>query len=398
MKPFGPPFGRNWLAEWGLDPELAYLNHGTVGATPLRVLAAQRALQDEIERQPSKFLLRELSAIRVGGPRTEAPRMRVAAAEVARRLGARGDDLVFVDNATAGANAVLRSLPLAAGDEVLVTTLGYGGVNNTARYATRERGARVVEVDLPFDLDDPGRAVESIAAALTGRTRLVIVDQIAADSSLRLPVVEVVARCRERGVPVLVDGAHAPGAIAVDIPALGADYYIANLHKWAWAPRSSGILWARPERQAGLHPPVISWGLDQGFTTEFDLTGTRDPTPWLAAPAGFAMQEEIGVDAIRDWNHNQAVAAGRLLGERWGTGHRVPESMVGTMVVVPLPHSLGSTFDDACRLRDALLFEEKVEVNVSARAGRLWVRVAIQIYNEPGDVERLARAVEKRTR
>jgi len=392
------PFGRDWLAEWGLDPELAYLNHGTVGATPRRVLAAQRAIQDEIERQPSKFLLRELSAIRVGGPRAEAPRMRVAAAEIARRLGAAGDDLVFVDNATSGANAVLRSLPLDPGDEVLVTTLGYGGVSNVARYVTRERGARLIEVDLPFDLDDPAVAIERIAGALSQRTRLVIVDQIAADSSLRLPVFDIAARCRAAGVPVLVDGAHAPGAIAVDIPALGVDYYIANLHKWAWAPRSSGILWARPERQAGLHPPVISWGLDQGFTTEFDLVGTRDPSPWLASPAGFEMQEEIGVEAIRDWNHRQAVAAGRLLGERWGTGHRVPESMVGTMVVVPLPPGLGSTFDDACRLRDALLFEDRVEVNVSARAGRLWIRVAIQIYNGPGDVERLARAVEKRIR
>jgi isopenicillin-N epimerase len=390
------PFGRAWLAEWGLDPALAYLNHGTVGATPLRVLRAQREIQDEIERQPSKFLLRELSTIRVGVPTGDPPRMRVAAAEIARRVGARSDDLVFVDNATSGANAVLRSLPLAAGDEVVVTTLGYGGVNNAARFATRERGARLVEVDLPFDLDDPGSAVEAIDAATNDRTSLVVVDQVAADSALLLPVAEIAARCRAKGVPVLIDGAHVPGAIALDIPALGADYYVANLHKWAWAPRSSGILWARPESQKGLHPAVISWGLDQGFATEFDLTGTRDPSAWLASPAGFELQEEIGAEAIRSYNHRTIVAAGELLGERWGVGYRIPESMVGTMICMPLPASFGATFDEACRVRDGLLFEDGVEVNVSARQGRLWIRVAIQIYNDMDDVERLAMAVERR--
>jgi isopenicillin-N epimerase len=392
------PFGRSWRSEWGLDPAITYLNHGTVGATPLRVLAAQRAIQDEIERQPARFLLRELSSVRVGGPRNDPPRLRVAAAEVGRRLGARGEDVVFVDNATTGANAVLRSLPLAPGDEVVVTALGYGGVTNAALHATRERGARLVEVDLPFDLDDPSRAIEAIEATITGRTRLVVVDHIAADSALLLPAAEIARRCRARGVPVLVDGAHAPGAIALDIPAIGADWYVANLHKWAWAPRSSGILWARPERQAGLHPPVISWGLDRGFTDEFDLVGTRDPSPWLASPAGFAMQEEVGVEAIRRWNHEGAYAAAQLLAGRWGTRFAPPESMVGTMVVVPLPERFGSTYDEAGPLRDRLLFEDGIEVNVSARQGRLWIRVAIQIYNDRDDVEKLASAIERRMR
>lgn len=396
------PFGRAWLAEWGLDPSLAYLNHGTVGAVPRKVIAAQRAIQDEIERQPSLHLLRELTAVRVGVPTGDPPRMRIAAGEVARRLGARGEDLVFVDNATTGANAVLRSVSIEPGDEIVVTRLGYGGVTNAARLAAREHGAQLVVVELPADLDDPARAVEAIERALTPRTRLAIVDHIAAESALLLPVEEIAARARAKGVRILIDGAHAPGAIALDIPAIGADYYVGNLHKWAWAPRSSAILWAAPERQEGLHPAVISWGLDQGFTTEFDLVGTRDPSPWLASPAGFEMQEEIGVEAIRRYNHETAFAAAALLSERWGTPYSTPESMVGTMVGVALPARFGSTVEDAARLRDALLFEDGIELNVSAAggagAGGLRVRVAIQIYNDFDDVNRLAEAVARRSR
>ena len=390
------PFGKAWLREWSLDPAIAYLNHGTVGATPLRVQAAQRAILDEIERQPSRFLLRELTGVHVGGPRAVPPRMRTAAAALAPRFNVAADDLVFVDNATSGANSVLRSLPLFPGDEIVVSSLGYGGVTNAARYVARERGAKLVTVELPFDLDDPELAVEAFDAAVGERTRLVIVDQIAADSALLLPAAEVAARARAKGALILVDGAHSPGAIALDIPALGADYYVGNLHKWGWAPRSSAILWAPPERQAGLHPPVISWGLDQGFTIEFDLVGTRDPSPWLASPAGFAFQEEIGAEAIRRHNHEMAVEAGRLLGERWGTRHEPPASMVATMVTVPLPETFGSTYEEAGRLRDRLLFEDGVEVNVSARQGRLWIRVAIQIYNDLDDVNRLAEAIRRR--
>ena len=392
------PFGRAWLDQWGLDPAIVYLNHGTVGAPPLRVLKAQRAIQDEIERQPSRFLLRELTGIRVGGPRAEPPRMRLAAEAVARRFGARGDDLVFVDNATTGVNAVLRSLPLAAGDEIVVTSHGYGGVDNAVRYVARERGAVRVVVELPAVVTDPSDLVKAIERALTPRTRLALVDQISSDTALLFPVAEIAALCRERGVPILVDGAHAPGAIALDIPAIGCDWYVGNLHKWAWAPRSSAILWASPERQAGLHPTVISWGLDQGFTTEFDLVGTRDPSPWLASPAGLEMQEEIGVEAIRRYNHETALAAGERLAARWGTGYSTPRSMVATMANVPLPASFGATREDAARWRDALLFEDGIEVGVTARDGALWARVAIQIYNDLADVDRLGEAVERRMR
>ncbi len=389
-------FGRSMIPHFALDPAITYLNHGTVGAPPRRVLAVQQAIRDEIELQPARYLLRELSEIRVGAPRAEPPRLRTAAAEVAAFFGARGEDLVFVDNATTGANAVLRSLPLAPGDEILVTSLGYGGITNAARYVARERGAMVREVAISAAVESPEAVVEAIDAALGARTRLAIVDHIASDSALLLPVAEVAARCRARGVQILVDGAHAPGAIALDLPSIGADWYVGNLHKWAWAPRSTAILWVRPELQAELHPPVISWGLDQGFTTEFDLVGTRDPSPWLAAPAALELLAEFGAEAVRSYNHDLAFQAGERLAKRWDTEFRTPRSMVAAMVSVPLPARFGTTPAEAARLRDLLLFEDRIELHVAPRSGRLAVRVAIQIYNDLADVDRLGEAIAKR--
>jgi isopenicillin-N epimerase len=388
-------FGHSKLELWGLDPAVTYLNHGTVGATPKRVLAAQTALREEIERQPSRFMLREMAA-HIGATLISPPRMRAAAATVADFLGARADDLVFVDNATTGANAVLRSLPLNPDDEILVTDHGYGAVTYAANYAARVRGARVRTVELPFPVSHPGAIVEAVASALGPRTVLAIIDHVTSGSAIVTPVADIAARCRARGVAVLVDGAHAPGALSVDIPSLGVDWYAANLHKWAWAPRSSGILWAAPGRQQELHPTVISWGLDQGFLAEFDWVGTRDPSPWLAAPEGIAMLRDLGAEAVRDYNHGLALETARRLRDGVGAEIMVPDAMTGTMTTVGLPQRFGSDGEHANRLRDALLFEDGIEVQMHAWRDRLWVRVSAQIYNDTSDVDRLVRALDQR--
>ena len=392
-----PTFGRPLLAEFPLDPAVTYLNHGTVGVTPRVVLTAQQALRDEIERQPSRFLLRELHApsTSVGQPRDETPRLRVAANAVAAFLGARGDDLVFVDNATTGANAVLRSFPFAAGDEVLVTDLGYGGVTNVARFCARETGASVRTVTMPWPFE--GQAIaDAIVDAVGPRTRLAIVDHITAESALVLPIADIVARLRAQGVAVLVDGAHAPGAIGVDLESIGADWYVANLHKWMWVPRSSGILWAAPDRQASLYPAVISWGLDEGFTTMFDIPGTRDPSPHLTAPAAIALWHAWGVAAVQRYTHDLAWQAARHVSARWGTAFETPASLIGPMATVDRPAPLGSTRDDALRLRDALLFEDGIEIPIHAYRDRLRARISAQVYNDMEDMERLAAAVLRR--
>jgi len=388
-------FGTAMLAEWSFDPGVTYLNHGTVGVTPRRVMAVQQGIRDEMERHPSRFILRALSETEFGRPLPEPPRLRAAADTVATFLGARGADLVFVDNITTGANSILRSFPLREGDEILVSDLVYGGVLRAALFAARERGAtvRTVEMPYPFRAD---RLVEAYAGAVGPRTRLAIVEHITAQSALVFPLRETAARLRAQGVAVLADAAHAPGQITVDIPSLGVDWYVGNLHKWAWTPRSSAVLWAAPERQAELRPPVISWGLDKGFKAEFDMLGTRDPSAHLSAPAAIELMREWGIEAIQAYNHALAWAGAHRLAERWQTVFDVPEAMIASMATVPLPEAAGSTPAEAQALRDALFFDEAIEVQMHAYRGRVWARISAQIYNDISDIDRLAEAVSRR--
>ena len=387
-------FGRAMLAQWALDPAITYLNHGTVGAPPRRVLDAQQKLRTEIEKQPSRFLLRELTATGVGKSPPEQPRLRVAADKIAHFLGVDGKDLVFVDNATSGANAVLRSFDFREGDEVLILDHAYGAIRNAAEYAVRARGASLRTVELPDPVRSQESVIEAIEAGINSKTRLALIDHITADSALVLPISEIAARCNRHGVAVLVDGAHVPGAIRLDISLLGVDWYTGNLHKWAWSPRSSGVLWTNPARQASLHHTVISWGLDQGITQEFDWPGTRDPTPHLCAPEGIAYMLELGVDSVQRYNHELAWNAGQELGAHWNSSIVAPKEMIGTMVSLPLPGRLGSTHEDAAALRHALLFEHDIEVHLFAFNHRLYLRVSAQIYNDMNDIERLIRAID----
>lgn len=389
-------FGRHMLARWALDPGVTYLNHGTVGAPPRRVLDAQQRLRDEIERQPSRFLLRDLSAIRVGRPSPAPGLLRQAADAVGAFLGAAGRDLVFVDNVTAAVSAVVGNIELRPGDEIVIGSLAYGGVVRAVTHAARRAGADVTTIALPFPVAGRDGLIDTFERAVSPRTRLVIVDHVTSESALVMPVEQIVARVKAHGAMVLVDGAHAPGAIPLDLSTLGADFYAATLHKWAWTPRSCGILWAHPAHQPLLHPPVVSWGLDTGFTNEFDWVGTRDPTPYLAAPDALTCMKELGVERVQSYNHSLAWQAGQLLATRWETSLTTPESLIGTMVTVPLPDRFGRTSEDAARLRDALLFEDRIEVQLHAWGGRLWTRVSAQVYNDLDDVDRLARAIERR--
>jgi isopenicillin-N epimerase len=390
-----PEFGRAMLSQWMLDPELTYLNHGTVGATPRPVLAAQQALRDAAEREPARFQLRELADVKEFAGRG-VPRMRAAAADVAAFVRARPDDLVFVDNATAGVSAVLRSLDFRAGDEVLVTDLGYGSVKLAAEHVLGRVGGVVRVVELPGPPFTAAAVTAAILAACTPRTRLLVVDHVTSGTALVLPVREIVAQAHAAGVRVLVDGAHAPGMLDLDIPAIGADWYTGNLHKWAMAPRASGILWATPEAQRDLHPAVLSWGLPHGFHAEFDLLGTRDATPWLAAPAGIAFLHGLGLEAVRGYGHAFAWGAVQELTGRWGTAPICGEDMVGMMATVLLPPRFATTREQAQALKDALLFEDRIEVHLFAARGRAWLRLCGQVYNDADDLARLVRALERR--
>jgi isopenicillin-N epimerase len=375
-------FGAALRGAWRLDPEVAYLNHGGYGATPDAVLAAQGAWRERIERNPTAFLARELPAL-----------LRQAAASVAASLGARGADLAFVENATAGINAVLRSLAFAPGDEILITSLAYPAIRKAARFAAERSGARLVEAPIPLPVRDARAVLEAVAAHLGPRTRLAIFDHIASASALMLPAAALVALAHRAGARVLIDGAHVPGQSALDLGALGADWYVANLHKWYFAPRACGFLWAPPAEQAGLHPLAISHGLGDGFAAEFDWTGTRDFTACLAAPDGVAFHDRLGGAALMRRNAALAQEAAALLARAWRTELAGPPAMFAAMATVRLPIAGAATPERAQLIVRWLAATHRIEAGVNCDSGALWLRIAAQAYNERAEYERLAAAV-----
>jgi isopenicillin-N epimerase len=377
-----PPLGRAIRAEFALDPAWLTVGHGAFGATPRRVLAAQAAWRARMEAQPTLFFVRTLPAA-----------LREAAAVLAGFLGAEARDLGFVENATAGCNAVLQSIPLAPGDTILLLDHGYRAVRLAAQHVAARTGARIETLALPWPDPDPIVIEARLVAALAARPRLVVLDHITSPSALVLPVARLVARCREAGVPVLVDGAHAPGQLALDLPAIGADWYVGNCHKWLLAPKGAGFLWARRDRQAGLHPPVISHRYGEGFPAEFDLTGTRDSTPFLTVPDAIAAWRALGGAALMARNAALAAEAGALLAARFGTRVAASPAMMAAMASVRLPWRGEATAAAALALRDRLLLRHRTDAPVMAIGGALWLRVSAQAYNEIDDYADLAERV-----
>jgi isopenicillin-N epimerase len=377
-----PAYGAAARGDWPLDPAVTYLNHGGYGVAPNEVLAVAAEWRARIERNPMAFITEELAGA-----------WRQAAATLAAHLGARGEDLVFVGNATEGCNAVLRSLDFRPGDEIVVTDLAYDAIAQAVRYAAERSGARIVEIAVKLPLADLAIVKEAVAARLSPRTRLVVIDHIASKSALVLPVAEIAALARSSGARVLIDGAHAPGQVPLDLPATGADWYVGNCHKWLMAPRGCGFLWAPPERQTPLHPLAISHGYGSGFLAEFDWTGTRDPSPFLAIPAGIACHQRLGGGALMTRNAALAREAAQLLAKAWGTAILGPEGAFAAMVTVRLPASAGPP-ESALGVQRRLQRQHNIAAAIVAQAGALWVRIAAQAYNERSDYERLAAALK----
>ncbi len=267
-------------ARFALDPDVAFLNHGSFGACPREVLRVQEELRARMERQPVRFLARELPAL-----------LDDARVPLAAFVGTAPERLAFVHNATAAVNAVLRWLPLSPGDELLTTDHVYNACNNVLREAASAAGARVVTARVPFPLPDDDAVVDAVLAAVTPRTRLCLLDAVTSPTALVFPVARLVRVLRERGVETLVDAAHAPGQVPLDVDAIGAAWLTGNCHKWMFAPKGAGFLAVRADKLEVTRPAVISHGANapvgerSRFRLEFDWIGTTDPTPWLAVPA-----------------------------------------------------------------------------------------------------------------
>ncbi|MBM3391921.1 MAG: aminotransferase class V-fold PLP-dependent enzyme [Betaproteobacteria bacterium] len=323
---------------WSLDPDIHFLNHGSFGAAPRHVLAAQTRWREAMEREPVRFMVDEL------------PGALMAARErLAGFVGAVPQRLTFVENAT----------------------------------------ARV-----PWPLPGPEAVAAAFDAALAGGARLAIVDHVFAPLAAVSPLEEIVRLCRARGVPVLVDGAHAPGMLPLELDALAAQgmtWYVGNCHKWLCAPKGCAFLYATPEGQRDLHPTVVSNFYGEGYEQEFAWPGTHDPSARLAVTAALAFIEALGVDCYQSELVGQARAAAELIADAWRVAPGAALSMCAAMVSLPLPVDEAGTEEAARRWRRRLLDEHRIEVPIFPVAGRLWARLSAQVYNELSDYEALAR-------
>ena len=368
---------------WDLDPSVEYLNHGSFGACPSAVLALQASLRLELEREPVDFLTVALPG-----------KIDAARRTVALFLGAESEDLVFVSNATAGVNAVLRSLRFLPGDELLLTNHTYAACRATAEFLADRSGVRVVTATLPFPCADENAIVEAVMGRVSRRTRLALIDHVTSPTALILPVKRIVDELTARGIDTLVDGAHAPGMIPLSLTELGAAYYTGNAHKWLCAPKGSAFLHVRRDRQAQLHPTVISRGYTTGFHAEFDWVGTVDPTPWLCIPEAIRYVGSLlpgGWPEVMAANRALVLRARALIQDTLQTPAACPESMIGSIASIPLPSPNGGR---DCKALHDWLRERSFEAWVHPVPLPL-LRLSAQLYNRFDQYERLAALLEE---
>jgi len=379
------PLGEHVASLWRLDPAITFLNHGSFGARPAAVQEHQDALRHEFERSPV-----------VNFDRNRTEMINRAKEPVARFVGTSPEDIGFVTNTTEGINGILRSIEFKPGDELLTTDHVYNAIRQTMRFTARRAGATYTEMEIPLPISGLDEVSELIRAALSDRTRLVVIDHITSPTAAVLPIKPIIDACQDRGIDVIVDGAHGPGMLPLDLESLGCAYYVGNLHKWVCAPPGAAFLWARKDKQQDLHPAVISHFLDEGMSAEFDWQGTRDFTPWLTAAYAIEwFEQQFGWDHVRQHNHDLACWVHAMLADRWGTELATPidGSMLGSMACIALPERFKSLVDEAWRVPGFLYDRCQIECPVNECQGRWWIRPSCQVYNTPDQYERFADAV-----
>ena len=372
---------------WLLNPSITFLNHGSFGAAPIAVLDKQAEYRRRMEQEPVRFLARDVEGL-----------IDAARREVAQFIGARPEAVVFVQNATAGVNAVLRSQRFSSRDELLVTSHEYNATRNVLEYVAARSGASVIAVDIPFPIASPDVVVDRILNAANSRTRLLVIDHITSQTALIFPIEDVIREMHARGIEVLVDGAHAPGMIPLNLSSLGASYYTGNLHKWVCAPKGAAFLHVREDRRSRVRPVSISHGANSTrtdrsrFHLEFDWPGSIDPTAWLAVPEAIRFMAQVtggGWQDVMRRNHALALQARDTMCAALEIDPPAPDSMLGSMASFPISDG------DADALNLALYEKHSIEVPVMPwpRTPHRVLRVSAQLYNEPADYQKLAEAV-----
>jgi isopenicillin-N epimerase len=370
-----------------LDPAITFLNHGSFGATPRPVFEVYQDWQRRLEYDPIHFIDKEL-----------AGHLKTARQSLAEYLGVDGDDLAYVPNATFGVNVVARSLALGPGDEVLATDQEYGACNNVWQYLTQKQGFQYLIQPLPWPFADHEETVEQLWQGVTPRTRVIYLSHITSATALRLPVEEICRRAREAGILTVVDGAHAPGQMPLDLTEVGADFYTGNCHKWLCSPKGAGFLYARPERQSLIEPLVIGWGWgpDRSLTFGSDFLdylqwlGTDDLSAYLAVPATIQFQAENDWPTVRRWCHDLLTEILQRIGRLTGLPSPYPaeHGYYHQMAIAPLP-----------RIADLPAFKQRlydccrIQIPCTNLGDRQFIRISIQGYNTPADVDRLLAAL-----
>jgi isopenicillin-N epimerase len=392
-----PPKPNRFRRLWGLKPGTVFLNHGSFGACPKAVLALQTKLRAELEAEPVQFLWRRYEE-----------RLEPARRALAKFVGASSHDVVFVTNATTGVNSVLRSLKFQRGDELLTTSLDYNACRNVLIEVTRRSGAKLVVAAIPFPLRSGEEITAAILRAVTSRTRLVLLDHVTSNTAVVMPLRQIIRELEARGVDTLVDGAHAPGMLPLNLRELRPTYYTANLHKWVCAPKGAAFLYVHAERQTQIQPAVISHGNNRprpGFTPfqdRFDWCGTFDLTAWLCVPEAIRWMGKIlpgGWRELRERNHQLVVQTRNILCERFEVSPPCPEELLGSIAAIPLPErfqkrkAAGKIDREQLALYDR--FGIEVPLNHFGTPTRRWLRISAQIYNSPAEYEYLAEALEK---
>jgi isopenicillin-N epimerase len=377
----------DWRSLWSLDPSITFLNHGSFGACPIAILEYQQTLRAQMEAEPVRFFAMELE-----------PMLDRARQVLAEFVVAEAEGLVFVPNATTGVNTVLRSLSLQPGDELLTTNHEYNASRNALDFAAQRSGAKVVVVEVPFPIKEPGQFVDAVLAGVSAQTRLVLVDHVSSQTGLIFPLQELIAALTQRGVEVLVDGAHAPGMVSLNLKELGATYYTGNCHKWMCNPKGAAFLAIAPEKCTQMRPLVISHGANavrsdrSRFFLEFDWVGTADPTPYLCVPETIRYMGALlpgGWTELMASNRQKALAAREFLCQALKADPPCPPEMIGAMAVLPLPDGKVES------LKNNLFERFSVEVPIIPWVGlsnRL-IRISAQLYNTPTDYDVLARTL-----
>ena len=384
------PLRADLKSEWLLDPKITFLNHGSFGCVPKCVFVEQTHWRLRIEADPIEMLGRRRDEL-----------LAVSKRAVGTWLCMQPEDFGLVSNATEGINAIIRSMKLGAGDELLTTTHVYHAVRQAMKFIAGQSGSAYREIEIPLPIVSPDAVVDQIVSTLSPRTRLLVVDHVTSPTAVVFPVARIIAECASRGVDVLIDGAHAPGMVPLKVAELGAAYYAGNLHKWACAPKGSAFLWVRPDKQPDIHPLIISHYFGEGFNREFSWQGTRDMSNWLSIGHALAFMSELGWDRVMTHNHAMAAWVQRLLCESWNVAPISPAdgSMLGSMATVPLPPPLDRlSQQEVFVLQQRLHDEFKLEVPIVCWGGRIFVRPCCQVNNSADEYRRLVTVVNQLVR